>query len=307
MRKLLYIGVLTLLSITVLGGCKSEVDTTKLSDLGGVYSENREAIDFNNEITGNMPEDMSAGSMGLNYTISEGDSGTSTLSNKIIRWGLKRNPDNKPPSVDPGTPELLKKYGGFYIGDTNKKEIYLTFDEGYENGYTSKILDVLRDNNVKAVFFVTGPYLKEQQDLIRRMVEEGHEVGNHTVNHPSMPEVDDKRLEEELVGLDRVFYERYGKHMTYLRPPKGEFSERTLSISQKLGYTTLFWSFAYEDWYRDRVRGPEYAKNIVLRNLHNGEVMLLHAVSKDNAEALDSIIKGARELGYEFGNINNLN
>jgi peptidoglycan-N-acetylmuramic acid deacetylase len=94
--------------------------------------------------------------------------------------------------------------------------------------------------------------------------------------------------------------------MTYLRPPKGEFSERTLSISQKLGYTNLFWSFAYEDWYRDRVRGPEYAKNIVMRNLHNGEIILLHAVSKDNADALDSIIKGARERGYEFGNINNL-
>nr|WP_242853108.1 delta-lactam-biosynthetic de-N-acetylase [Pseudobacteroides cellulosolvens] len=294
------------MSITIFASCTKTLDTTKLSDLGGVYSENREPIDFEKEITGSLPEDMSTGSKVLTNILSEEDSSKSSLDNKTISWGLKRNPGNKPPSVNPGTPKLLKKYGGFYIGDTNKKEIYLTFDEGYENGYTSKILDVLRDNNVKSVFFITGPYLKENQDLIRRMVEEGHEVGNHTLNHPSLPEVDDERLEEEILGLDRVFYERYGKHMTYLRPPKGEFSERTLSISQKLGYTNLFWSFAYEDWYTNREKGPEYAKNIVMRNLHNGEIILLHAVSKDNAEALDSIIKGARELGYEFGNINNI-
>ncbi|HOV25440.1 MAG TPA: delta-lactam-biosynthetic de-N-acetylase [Pseudobacteroides sp.] len=287
------------------GGCGKAPDAANLSDLGGVYSDNWEKIDFENEITGNMPEDISVGITGWpKYELSQEDG--SKLSNKPMSWGILRNPNNEPPTANPGTPELLQKYGGYYIGDTSKKEIYLTFDEGYENGYTAKILDVLRDNNVKAVFFITGPYLKNHQDLVRRMVEEGHEVGNHTINHPSLPEVDDKRLEEEILGLDRVFYEKFGKHMTYLRPPKGEFSERTLSISQKLGYTNLFWSFAYEDWHKDRVRGPEYAKNIVLRNLHNGEIMLLHAVSKDNADALDSIIKSVRELGYEFGDINNL-
>ncbi|HEY9058935.1 MAG TPA: delta-lactam-biosynthetic de-N-acetylase [Pseudobacteroides sp.] len=292
--------------MSFLGGCGKAHDSTRLSDLGGVYSEERETIDFENEITESLPEDISAESVdALANKLAEEGIGT-PLDNKKIRWGLKRNPDNKPPTADPGTPKLLSKYGGLYLGDTNKKEIYLTFDEGYENGYTSKILDVLRDNNVKAVFFVTGPYLKENGDLIRRMVEEGHEVGNHTINHPSLPEIDANRLEEEIVGLDRVFHEKYGKHMTYLRPPKGEFSERSLSISKKLGYTNLFWSFAYEDWYTDRVRGPEYAKNIVMRNLHNGAIILLHAVSKDNAYALDSIIKGAREKGYEFGNINNL-
>ena len=306
MRKSLYLAALALLSMSISGGCGKALDATKLSDLGGVYSDNREKIDFDDEITGNMPEDMTVGITGWpKYELSQEDG--SKLSNKTMSWGILRNPNNEPPTANPGTPELLEKYGGYYIGDTSKKEIYLTFDEGYENGYTSKILDVLRDNNVKAVFFITGPYLKGHQDLVRRMVEEGHEVGNHTINHPSLPEVDDKRLEEEILGLDRVFYEKFGKHMTYLRPPKGEFSERTLSISQKLGYTNLFWSFAYEDWYTDRVRGPEYAKNIVLRNLHNGEIMLLHAVSKDNAGALDSIIKSARELGYEFGNINNIN
>lgn len=306
MGRIVYLGVLTILSMSFIGGCGKAHDTTKLSDLGGVYSEARDPIDFGNEITGSLPEDLSAESVNTIINVTAEEVTGMQIDNKTMRWGLKRNPDNKPPSVNPGVPKLLAKYGGLYIGDTNKKEIYLTFDEGYENGYTSKILDVLRDNNVKAVFFVTGPYLKENGDLIRRMVEEGHEVGNHTINHPSLPETDDKRLEEEIVGLDRVFYEKYGKHMTFLRPPKGEFSERTLSISKKLGYTNLFWSFAYEDWYTDRVKGPEYAKNIVMRNIHNGAIILLHAVSKDNTDALDSIIKGAREAGYEFGNINNL-
>jgi peptidoglycan-N-acetylmuramic acid deacetylase len=167
-------------------------------------------------------------------------------------------------------------------------------------------LDVLRDNGVQAIFFITGPYLKDHQELVRRMVEEGHVVGNHTIHHPSLPEVSDERVEEEVLGLDRAFYEKFGEHMTYLRPPKGEYSERTLSITDKLGYRNMFWSFAYDDWYRDKSRGAEYARDIVMRNLHNGAILLLHAVSKDNTEALDSIIKGAREQGYDFGRIKDL-
>ncbi|MDP4181977.1 MAG: delta-lactam-biosynthetic de-N-acetylase [Bacillota bacterium] len=296
--------LLLVFSLLVFSGCGKEFDKTELSDLGGVYADNQEPIDFSVEVSGRLSEDPNDESLDVASIISEGNSGMAN--NKTLRWGIARKPDNKTPDADPGTPALIAKYGGLYLGDTNKKEIYLTFDEGYENGYTGKILDTLRDNNVKAVFFITGPYLKDHQELVRRMIEEGHEVGNHTINHPSLPEVDDKRLEEELVGLDRAFHEKFGKNMKYLRPPKGEYSERTLFISQNLGYRNLFWSFAYDDWYKDKIRGPEYAKDIVLRNLHNGEVMLLHAVSKDNADALDSIIKGAREKGYEFGDINNI-
>lgn len=227
--------------------------------------------------------------------------GEGVLSNKLLRWGISRRENHQTPAADPGAPELLEKYGGAYLGDTSKKAIYLTFDEGYENGYTPMILDTLRDNGVRAVFFITGPYLKGQQELVRRMVEEGHMVGNHTIHHPSLPELDDERLEEEILGLDRAFREKFDRDMAFLRPPKGEYSERTLAITQRLGYCNLFWSFAYDDWYRDRIRGPEYAKNIVMRNLHNGAVLLLHAVSKDNAEALDSIIKEAVKAGYYIG------
>jgi len=205
-------------------------------------------------------------------------------------------------------PYLLSKAGvpGSASGDINKKIIYLTFDEGYENGYTTKILDTLRDNNVKAAFFITGPYLKEQQDLVRRMVEEGHTVGNHTIHHPSLPEKSDSEIEEEVLGLERAFTEKFGAKMQFLRPPKGEYSERSLSITSKLGYCNLFWSFAYDDWHRDKIRGPEYAYKMVMQNLHNGEIMLLHAVSKDNADALDMIIKGTIESGYEFGDVKTL-
>ncbi len=287
--------------ITFLVGCGQKNINTNLSDLGGVYSVGMKDVNFDEEYSGS-------------YSSKEGEASQETVqvspndqfSNKLLRWGILRKPDNKTPDADPGTPALLEKYGGRYLGDVEKKEIYLTFDEGYENGYTGKILDALKANNAKAIFFITGPYLKEHQDLVRRMVEEGHEVGNHTIHHPSLPEIGDKEVEEELVGLDRAFSEKFGKNMRFLRPPKGEYSERTLKISQKLGYCNLFWSFAYDDWNRNKVRGADYAYNIVMKNLHNGGVILLHAVSKDNADALDRIIKGAVQAGYSIGDPNNL-
>ncbi len=224
----------------------------------------------------------------------------------ILRWGIKRNKDNLPPQADPGAPALLEKYNGKYIGDIEKKTIYLTFDEGYENGYTPKILDVLSANNVKAAFFITGPYLKGHQDLVRRMVEEGHTVGNHTVHHPSLPAISNTEIENELIELERAFKEKFNKDMKFLRPPKGEYSERTLDITNRLGYVNLFWSFAYDDWYKDKTRGAEYAFDKVVSNIHNGAVILLHAVSKDNADALDGIIKELKRQGYEFGDINEI-
>jgi peptidoglycan-N-acetylmuramic acid deacetylase len=226
--------------------------------------------------------------------------------NKVYGWGLVRKRGNVPPDADPGAPERLAKYNAVYIGDVTQKKVYLTFDEGYENGYTPKILDVLRDNGVKAAFFITGPYLKDHEDLVRRMVEEGHTVGNHTIHHPSLPTISDKEIEEEVVGLDRVFSEKFNKNMKFLRPPKGEYSERSLAVTSKLGYVNVFWSFAYDDWYTDKQRGADYAYNIVMENIHNGAILLLHAVSRDNAEALDRIIKGVRQEGYEFGCLDEL-
>lgn len=222
-------------------------------------------------------------------------------SKETLRWGIRRNKDHNLPSADNGAPELLKKYNSFYLGDTAKKKIYLTFDEGYENGYTPTILDTLKKEGVKAVFFITGPYLKDHSDLVERMIKEGHSVGNHTKNHPSLPQIDDEKVKSELKELDYEFYEKFNEHMKFFRAPKGEYSERTLKITNEMGYVNLFWSLAYDDWYQDKVRGREYAHKIVTDNLHNGAIILLHAVSPDNNEALPYIIKTARELGYEFG------
>lgn len=222
-----------------------------------------------------------------------------TLSKKKLCWGLKKNP-RAAPAINPGEQELLSAYDGMYLGDTNTKSLYLTFDEGYENGYTDKILDVLKKHNVPACFFVTGPYLKKETELIHRMVEEGHDVGNHTVNHPSMPSLSEKEIESELLDLDRFFYESTGKNMKFLRPPMGEHSEKSMYLSKKLGYTTIFWSIAYEDWNVNSQPTSEYVFNAVIDHLHNGAVILMHAVSKTNAETLEKIILEAKKQGYIF-------
>ena len=254
---------------------------------------------FAEELTGALSEGEDTAISEVRYYAS----GVNDSYSKLRSWGIKRGVNGELPKADPGAPELLSKYNSLYLADTNKKTIYLTFDEGYENGYTSKILDVLYENKVNAIFFITGPYLEKEDALIRRMLDEGHGIGNHTINHKSLPLLDDKEIEEEVVGLDRKFHSKYGRNMVFLRPPKGEYSERSLSITSKLGYVNVFWSFAYDDWAVDRQRGWEYAFKKVTDNLHNGAVILLHAVSRDNAEALDAIIHHARESGYEFGDV----
>ena len=228
---------------------------------------------------------------------------TSTLSNKKHSWYFNKGTNHEQPRIDTSLKNVVDKYDAIYLESPDEKIIYLTFDEGYENGYTGQILDTLKEKNVKAVFFITGPYLSKNEDLVRRMVEEGHTVGNHTVNHPSMPDVDDEKLEKELLDLDRKFYELFGASMKYVRPPMGEFSERTVALSKNLGYTSVFWSFAYRDWETNNQKGTEYAKETVLNAIHPGEVMLLHAVSVDNTNALGDIIDEARSLGYEFGEL----
>ncbi|MBQ7668448.1 MAG: delta-lactam-biosynthetic de-N-acetylase [Clostridia bacterium] len=232
------------------------------------------------------------------------DNNLTGLSNKKLAWYFIKAKDHAKSGIGSELKAVVDKYGAIYLDDTEEKVIFLTFDEGYENGYTGQILDTLKEYGVKATFFITGPYLDKQQDLIKRMIDEGHTVGNHTVNHPSMPSItDDEKLEKELLDLDRKFFDIYGVSMKYLRPPMGEFSERTLALAKNLGYTSVFWSFAYRDWETDNQKGTDYALNTVINSLHPGEVLLLHAVSKDNANALPRIIEKAREMGYTFGEL----
>ena len=218
-------------------------------------------------------------------------------------WGLKKN-KNAPPDIPQKTIELLNKYGAIYKSD-EEKVLYLTFDEGYENGYTGKILDVLKENQVPAAFFVTGPYIKKEAELIKRMANEGHIVGNHTVNHPSMPDIDENKIKDELNNLNKSFKELTGKDMKFFRPPMGEYSENTLKITSEMGYTNVFWSFAYKDWETNNQKGTGYAYNQIMDGVHDGAILLLHAVSCDNANILDKVIKDLKSQGYVFKSLEN--
>ncbi len=227
------------------------------------------------------------------------------LSNKKICWGIKREPNHKQPDVGSANKSLLDKYGGICLGDSESKKVYLTFDSGYEAGYMEKILEVLKQNNVKACFFITAHYLNTQPDLVKRMIEDGHIVGNHTVNHKSMPEIDNESIKTEVMDLHTAVYDKFGYEMKYIRPPKGEFSERTLDYTNSLGYKTVLWSLAYDDWDESKQGREEYGKSKVLDNIHNGAIILLHSNSKDNSNILDDIIKKVKEMGYEFDSLEN--
>lgn len=219
---------------------------------------------------------------------------------KTICWGIKRATNNMQPDVGSTNKKILEENGGICLGNDLDKAIFLTFDEGYEAGYTSKILDVLKENNVKAAFFITAHYLNTAERLVERMINEGHIVGNHTSTHPSMPSISDSEIAKELMQLHHAVYEKFNYEMKYIRPPKGEFNERTLKKSTELGYKTVMWSFAYFDWDEKKQPSQEETKKMIINNFHNGEIMLLHPNSKTNSEVLDYIIKEAKNQGYEF-------
>ncbi|MCG0275792.1 MAG: delta-lactam-biosynthetic de-N-acetylase [Thermosediminibacteraceae bacterium] len=224
-----------------------------------------------------------------------------TLKTEKFGWWYKPNSQHKTPEIPTEVAKMLDKFDAIYVGDTSRKVVYLTFDEGYENGYTSSILDTLKENNVTASFFVTGSYIDKNPELVRRMVEEGHYVCSHTSTHPSLPDLSDAQLEKEIKDLEEKFRSVTGREIErYLRPPNGEYSEKSLYLTQKLGYVSVFWSLAYKDWDVNDQKGADYAYNFVTKNVHPGAVILLHAVSKSNAEALDRIIKGLINEGYTF-------
>lgn len=223
-----------------------------------------------------------------------------SMSNKKIGWGIKRNNNHEQPDMGNLNRKILETNNGICVGNIEKKYIYLTFDNGYEAGYTDKILDVLKENQVKATFFITAHYLNTASELVGRMINEGHIVGNHTVNHKSMPDLTEEQIKLEVMNLHNSIYEKYNYEMKYIRPPKGEFSERSLAITNTLGYKTVMWSFAYEDWNENKQPDEQKSKEKILNNLHNGEIILLHGNSKTNTNILDSVIKEVKQMGYEF-------
>ncbi len=183
---------------------------------------------------------------------------------------------------------------------TDEKVLYLTFDCGYENGYTAKILDVLRDKNVKAAFFCTLPEMRDNPEIIARMINEGHIVGNHSVTHPDFSSLSRREMYEEVKGFDDYIREHFGFSAMYFRYPQGKYSENSLSMLNSMGFKCIFWSLAYADWDLNNQQGTQNALETVIGRIHPGAVMLLHAVSPDNAGALADIIDTARNMGYEF-------
>lgn len=222
-------------------------------------------------------------------------------------WGLGFTQEGQPPTGT-ATADELKKYDAYYIGDTNRKVIYLTFDAGYENGHTAKILDALKKHDVKATFFLVGNYIKSCPEMVNRMLEEGHTVANHTYSHPDMSAISSKEeFLKELTRLEEAFKEATGKEMAkFYRPPQGKFSRKNLQMAKDLGYKTFFWSLAYVDWYNDRQPTKEEAFKKLLGRIHPGAIVLLHSTSKTNADIMDELISRWKEMGYSFSSLEEL-
>ena len=222
-------------------------------------------------------------------------------------WGLSFQREGAPPT-GPASVEQLRAYDAAYLGDTTRKVLYLTFDAGYENGCTAKILDVLKKHQVPAAFFLVGNYLERNPDLVRRMVEEGHIVGNHTMHHYDMSKISDKEtFTKELQNLEALYRQVTGQELQkFYRPPQGIYSETNLEMAKALGYKTVFWSLAYVDWNNDSQPTREQAMGKLLPRIHNGSVILLHSTSKTNAEILDELLTQWEEMGYSFQSITEL-
>ena len=222
-------------------------------------------------------------------------------------WGLSFRENGSAPVGNAGVSQL-KKYDAAYIGSSEEKVIYLTFDAGYENGCTAKILDTLKEHQVPAAFFLVGNYLERNGDLVRRMVAEGHIVGNHTMHHYDMSKISDREsFSQELKGLEDLFREVTGKELPrYYRPPQGIYSEENLKMAQELGYRTVFWSLAYVDWNNDKQPSAQEAFNKLIPRIHKGAVVLLHSTSQTNAQILDELLSKWKEMGYTFASVEEL-
>ena len=215
-------------------------------------------------------------------------------------WGLSFQEEGQTP-VGNATFDELAQYDAYYAEDTDEKVLYLTFDAGYENGNTEPILDTLARHSVSAPFFVVGTYIDSEPELIKRMVEEGHTVGNHTWHHPDMSQIATMdSFKKELVDVEDAYRDVTGQEMTkFYRPPQGKYNEENLKMAQQLGYKTFFWSLAYVDWYQDDQPSPEEAFDKLLGRIHPGAIVLLHSTSSTNAQILDELLTKWEEMGYE--------
>ena len=251
------------------------------------------------------PQEIDPGVLGSDESDSAAVS--SAIAPAADNWGLSFQEEGQPPVANATFGEL-EKYDTYYAEDTDEKVIYLTFDCGYENGNTAPILDALKKHNANAAFFVVGNFISTSPDLIKRMHEEGHTVGNHTYNHPDMSKISTKEsFEKELKDVEDTYKEITGEEMTrYYRPPQGKYSTENLQMAKDMGYHTFFWSLAYVDWYQDKQPSREEAFDKLLGRIHPGAVVLLHSTSSTNGEILDELLGKWEEMGYTFQSLDHL-
>lgn len=230
-----------------------------------------------------------------------------TAASETKSWGLSFQQEGERP-IGNASIEELKEYNAYYALNTNEKIIYLTFDAGYENGNTPAILDALNSHNVSATFFVVGNFLEDHPDLVKRILEEGHTIGNHTYTHPDMSKISTKEsFSEELKKVETLYKEITNTEMPkYYRPPQGIYSRENLAMAKEMGYQTFFWSLAYVDWYEDDQPSKEEAFEKLLGRIHPGAIVLLHNTSSTNGEILDELLTKWEEMGYRFGTLSQL-
>ncbi len=238
----------------------------------------------------------------LNYSVDTTE--TIAIANN---WGLSFQQEGKIP-IGNVSAEFLKKYDAYYAISTEEKVIYLTFDAGFENGYTAKILDVLKKHNISSTFFLVGNYLETEPELVKRMINEGHIIGNHTYTHPDMSKISDiEAFKKELLMFEDKYKNITNQELVkFYRAPQGKFSEENLKQAKELGYKTFFWSLAYVDWYVNDQPTKEQAFKKLVPRIHPGAIVLLHSTSKTNADILDELITKWKDLGYSFKNINEI-
>lgn len=222
-------------------------------------------------------------------------------------WGLGFGTEGEQPTGNTSK-EDLKQYNAYFAGNTDEKVIYLTFDCGYENGNTEAILDALKKHNAPATFFVVGNFLETAPEIAKRMVAEGHTVGNHTYHHPDMSAISDTAsFAKEMDDNAALFKEITGQEMAmYYRPPQGKYSTENLKMAQDMGYYTFFWSLAYVDWYQDNQPTPEQAYEKLLKRIHPGAIVLLHSTSQTNAQIMDELLTKWEDMGYVFKPLSDL-
>jgi len=322
MKKKIMVTVIAVVLALQLGGCKQLGEEASSQNSSSVLSNPSSNAEMSSAESVSSAQEVSSepavSSEALESLISQIENSTSVVSqptqtvltpqytdlakldSKKNGWGQGTRVDEKNRPIScVGYQEKYGKYGAVFIKE-DTKDFYLTFDEGYENGYTPKILDVLKQKQAPAVFFVTKDYVKRNPGLVKRMIEEGHVVGNHSWSHPSMPTLTLEDATKEITQLHDYVKEEFGYEMTLFRPPMGEYSEQTLALTQQLGYQSVFWSYAYKDW--DPNNQPDQAASLekALKYAHGGAVYLLHAVSSTNTNMLGDFIDGIRQKGYEL-------